>query len=79
MKTIKSLLILLLGTIATAHAQEASVKSETNVNFNADKITYYQQGAEKINYELTLQLKLKPKKRLLKEQKRVRKGVKEKE
>jgi hypothetical protein len=48
MKTIKSLLILLLGTIATAHAQEASVKSETNVNFNADKITYYQQGAEKM-------------------------------
>lgn len=61
MKTIKTLLILLFsGTIATVQAQEASVKSETNINPNPDKITYYQQrGSEDANFELTFKAKTK--------------------
>jgi hypothetical protein len=45
-------------------------KSETNVNFNADKINIISKGAEKMPImSWPLQLKLKPKKRLLEEQK----------
>jgi hypothetical protein len=46
MKTIKSLLILFWEQ--QLHMHKKQCKSETNVNFNADKITYYQQGAEKM-------------------------------
>jgi hypothetical protein len=57
------------------------VKSETNVNFNADKIIIISKGAEDANYELTFTAKLKPKKtgknkRVRKElKKRIRKSV----
>jgi hypothetical protein len=81
MKTIKSLLILLFsGTIATVHAQEASVKSETNINTNLDKITYYQQrGSEDANYELTFKAKTKTEEKAFwKEQKEYEKELKKK-
>ena len=81
MKTIKSLLILLfLGIIVTAHAQEASVKSETNINVNTDKITYYQQrGREDANYELTFTAQTKAEEKAFwKEQKEYEKELKKK-
>ncbi|MFV8357159.1 hypothetical protein ACNQGB_13345 [Flavobacterium sp. XS1P32] len=81
MKTIKSLLILLfLGIIATAHAQEASVKSETNINVNTDKITYYQQrGREDATYELTFTAQTKAEEKAFwKEQKEYEKELKKK-
>ena len=81
MKTIKSLLILLfLGTIATAHAQEARVKSETNINVNPDKITYYEErGREDANFELTFTAKTKAEEKAFwKEQKEYEKELKKK-
>jgi hypothetical protein len=45
-------------------------KSETNVNFNADKITHYQQrGREDANYELTFTAQTKTEEKALEEQK----------
>lgn len=81
MKTIKHLLILLfLVAIATAHAQEASVKSETNINVNPDKSIYYQQrGREDANYELTFMAKTKAEEKTFwKEQKEYEKELKKK-
>jgi len=79
MQTIKSLLILLfLGTIATTRAQEGSLKSETNINVNPDKSTYYQQrGREDANYEFTFKAKTKAEEKAFwKEQKEYEKQLK---
>jgi regulatory protein YycI of two-component signal transduction system YycFG len=53
MKTIKSLLILLFFGKKELHMHKKQCKSETNVNFNADKITLSAKGREDANYELT--------------------------
>jgi hypothetical protein len=81
MKTIKVLLVLFfLGAIATVNAQETSVESETSINTNADKTTYYQQrGSEDANYELTFKAKTKAEERAFwKEQKEYEKDLKKK-
>jgi hypothetical protein len=71
MKTIKSLLILLFfGNNSNCTCTRSSVKSETNVNFNADKITIISKGAERdANYELTFTAQTKAEEKLLEEQK----------
>ncbi|MDI1304552.1 MAG: hypothetical protein PSX42_06875 [bacterium] len=81
MKTIKVLLVLFFwGAIATVNAQETSVESETSINTNADKTTYYQQrGSEDANYELTFKAKTKAEEKAFwKEQKEYEKDLKKK-
>ncbi|MDI5898227.1 hypothetical protein [Flavobacterium yafengii] len=81
MKTMKFLLVLFfLGAITTVNAQEASVESETSINTNVDKITYYQQrGSEDANYELTFKAKTKTEEKAFwKEQKEYEKDLKKK-
>jgi hypothetical protein len=68
MKTIKSLLILLFFGTTTAHAQEASVKSETNVISMRIKLRIISKGAEDAN-ELTFTAQTKAEEKAWKEQK----------
>ncbi|MFV5686135.1 hypothetical protein ACM55I_11880 [Flavobacterium sp. GB2R13] len=81
MKTIKTLFaILFLGTIATVQAQETRVESESSINSNPDKITYYQQrGSQDANYELTFKAKTKAEEKAFwKEQKAYEKDLRKK-
>jgi hypothetical protein len=81
MKTMKALFaVLFLGTIATMQAQDASVKNETRINTNADKIAYYQQrGAADAKFEIAFEAKSKAEEKdFWKEQKAYEKELKKK-
>lgn len=81
MRTIPSIIaIVFLGTISL-NAQEAKVKSESSINVNADKMSYYEKrGAEDAQYELALVSKTKAEEEAFwKEQKDYEKFLKQKD
>ncbi|MEL1241993.1 hypothetical protein [Flavobacterium flavipallidum] len=81
MKKIQTLFFLFfLGTI-NLQAQNATVKSETNVNVSTDKMSYYQKrGAEDAQYELAFVAKTKAEEKAFwKEQKEYEKTLKQKD
>ena len=81
MKTIHSIIVFLfLGTLAI-NAQNASVKSKTDVNVTTDKMSYYQKrGAEDAQFEIAFTAKTKEEeKSFWKEQKAYEKALKQKD
>jgi len=79
MKIIKTVLVIVFfGTVATMNAQEASMKSETRINANQDKIAYYEnRGAEDARFELEFKATSKAdEKAFWKEQKEYEKNLK---
>jgi hypothetical protein len=61
MKTRKTILtILFIGVLGSLNAQEAKVKSETEVKTDQEKLSYYEhRGAGDANYELVFKAKSK--------------------
>lgn len=80
MKTILSILIIVLLGSLSINAQEISMKNKTNIKTPADKMSYYQKrGAEDAQYELTFTAKTKAEEKAFwKEQKEYEKTLKQK-
>lgn len=81
MKAIKTIMAFVFLGTTSINAQEAGVKSESNLNTHSDKMSYYQKrGAEDAQYELTFTAQTKAEEKAFwKEQKKYEKALKEKD